>query len=83
MTNRGSVYRLDKCMQSIGVLLKSSKSEEFFNCNDIDIIVDIGLRELGEPNTARARVQTLRVLLTVLDHESFMEHYKHRVEDYN
>lgn len=31
LTNRGSMYRLDKCMHSIAVLLKNYKSEAFFN----------------------------------------------------
>lgn len=62
LTNRGSMYRLDKCMQTIGVLLANYKSEKFFNENDIDIIVSVGLRELATPNAVRARVQTLKVL---------------------
>ena len=56
LTNRGSMYRLDKCMQTIGVLLSNYKSEKFFNENDIDIIVSVGLRELATPNASRARV---------------------------
>lgn len=56
LTNRGSMYRLDKCMQTIGCLLANYKSEKFFNENDIDIIVDIGLRELATPNSARTRI---------------------------
>jgi hypothetical protein len=62
LTNRGSMYRLDKCMQTIGVLLSNYNSEKFFNENDIDIIVSVGLRELATPNASRARVQILRVL---------------------
>lgn len=83
LTNRGSMYRLDKCMQTIGVLLSNYKSEKFFNENDIDIIVSVGLRELATPNAARARVQILRVLNQILDHPTYLEFYKQRLADYN
>ena len=53
---RGSMYRLDKCMQTIGCLIKNSETENYFNHNDIGIIIDIGLRELSTPNAVRARV---------------------------
>jgi hypothetical protein len=49
-------------MQTIGVLLSNYNSEKFFNENDIDIIVSVGLRELATPNASRARLQILRVL---------------------
>ena len=35
LTNRGSMYKLDKCMQAISVLLQSSDSENFFNENNL------------------------------------------------
>jgi Protein of unknown function (DUF2013) len=76
LTNRGSMYRLDKCMQTISVLLSNYKSEKFFNENDIDIIVSVGLRELATPNASRARIQTLRVLNQILDHPTYLEFYK-------
>lgn len=47
LTNRGSVYRLEKCMETIAVLLQSFKTAEIFNENDIDFIMDIAIRELG------------------------------------
>lgn len=47
LTNRGSVYRLEKCMETIAVLLQSPKTAEIFNENDIDFIMDIAIRELG------------------------------------
>jgi len=83
LTNRGSMYRLDKCMQTIGVLLSNYKSERFFNENDIDIIVSVGLRELATPNAPRARIQTLRVLNQILDHPTYLDFYKQRLADYN
>lgn len=67
------MYRLDKCMQTISCLLQNSKTEKYFNENDLDILVTIGLRELGTPNASRARVQTLRVLNLILDHPTYLE----------
>jgi len=56
LTNRGSMYRLDKCMQTVSVLLQASQSENFFNENDLDIIIGVCLRELSTPNTSRTRL---------------------------
>lgn len=72
LTNRGSMYRLDKCMQAISVLLQGSDSENFFNENDVDIIMGICLRELGTPNSSRTRLQTLRVLNLILEHPTYL-----------
>jgi hypothetical protein len=83
LTNRGSMYRLDKCMHSIACLLKNSRSEHFFNSNDLDIIVSIALRELGTPNAVRARVHTMRVLLLVLDHPTYLDYYRCRLPEFN
>lgn len=68
LTNQGSAYRMDKCMQSIAVIMQNSDSEHFFNVNDIDLIVDIGIRALGDQNTSKTRVQVLRTLKKILDH---------------
>ena len=67
------MYRLDKCMHSIACLMKNYKSEHFFNQNDLDMIVDIGLRELGTPNSTRARVHILRVLNLILEHPTYLD----------
>ncbi len=79
LANRGSMYRLDKCMHTIECLMTNKKSQEFFNDNDLNMIVDIGLRELGTPNSNRARVRTLRVLRLVLEHPSFWESNRNRL----
>lgn len=51
LTNRGSVYRLEKCMETISVLLQNPKTAEIFNENDIDFIFDVAIRELGVHNS--------------------------------
>ena len=83
LANRGSMYRLDKCMHTIECLMTNKKSQEFFNDNDLNMIVDIGLRELGTPNSNRARVRTLRVLRLVLEHPSFWESNRIRLYEFN
>jgi hypothetical protein len=63
--------------------MKNYKSEHFFNQNDLDMIVDIGLRELATPNSTRARVHILRVLNLVLEHPTYLDFSKERLRDYN
>ena len=47
LTIRGSMYRLDKSMQTITVLMTNEETKgKFFTDNDYDLIVDCGLREL-------------------------------------
>ena len=82
LANRGSAYRLDKAMQTVQVLLTNAKTLEFFNENDLDIIIECGLRELGEKNTSRSRVAILRVLLTALEHPTYLKHYPKRIEEF-
>ena len=82
LVNRGSSYRLDKVMQTINVLIVNPKSKTFFNENDIDIIVGVGLRELGSVNTSRSRVQTLRTLLLALEHPTFLKVFPKRYDEF-
>lgn len=65
------------------MLLNNPESAHFFNENDIDIIVGVALRELGSPNTARSRVQILKVLNQVLTHKQYMKYFPHRLDDMN
>ena len=56
LTIRGSMYRLDKSMQTISVLMTNDSSKgRFFSDNDYDLIIDCCLRELESKNTARTR----------------------------
>jgi hypothetical protein len=81
LTNRGSVYRLEKCMETLSVLLQNPKSVEMFNENDVDFIVDVAIRELGVANKVVARVETLKVLNIILDHAPYWQYYSHRLQD--
>ena len=82
LANQGSAYRLDKAMQTINVLMTNETTLNFFNENEIDIIVGCGLRELGEQHTSRSRVQTICVLLAALEHPTYLKHYPKRADDF-
>ena len=58
-------------MQTIAVLLKNPKTIAIFNENDVDFIVDVALREMGTPNSRRARVEILKVLNIICEHPSY------------
>ena len=84
LTIRGSMYRLDKSMQTITVLMTNEATKgKFFTDNDYDLIVDCGLRELESQNTSRARTQILRVLNLILDHPQYIANNRHRLPEFN
>jgi len=56
LTNQSSLYRLDSCMACVSVLTTNNKSKDFFNENDIDLLVDIALRELSCSHTPDTRI---------------------------
>lgn len=74
---------MDKCFETICVILSTYETEHFFNENDLDIVVDIGLRELSKKNCSRARVQILRTLAAVLDHPTYLHFHSERLKDYD
>ena len=84
LTIRGSMYRLDKCLQSICVLLTNPQTMgKFFSMNDFDLLVDCCLRELESPNTGRTRTQILRLMNLILDNGQYIELHKHRLPDFH
>jgi len=84
LTIRGSMYRLDKSLQTITVLMTNEQTKgRFFSDNDYDLIVDCCLRELESKNTARTRTQILRVMNLIIDHPSWIKTNSHRLPDFN
>ena len=78
------MYRLDKSMQTIGVLMTNPNTKgKFFSDNDYDVIVDCCLRELESKNTSRARTQILKVMNLILDHPTWIIANKHRLTEFN
>ena len=82
MVNRGSSYRLDKAMETVMVIMTNEKTKaNYLDETDIDSIVNVCLRELGEINDSRSRVQTLRVLHRSLEHPTYLKHYGKRISE--
>lgn len=46
LTNRGNKYRFDKCLETVNVVLTKEVSKDYFNVNDMNLLIDICLREI-------------------------------------
>lgn len=44
LTNRGNKYRFDKCLEAVRIIM--AKDSHYFNQNDMNLLVDITLREI-------------------------------------
>ena len=81
ITNRGTQYRLDKCAMTLNIMLsKPDLASYYFNINDINLILDILLREVATNTQGKTRVELYKLMETVLDSEIYRE-YKYRQED--
>ena len=81
ITNRGSLYRLDKCCSTLNIILCDPKlSTYYFNTNDLNLIVDILLREVNTNTDPRVRVQIFKLIETVMANETYRQG-KYRYED--
>ena len=78
LTNRGNRYRFDKCLEAISIVL--AKEADFFNINDLNVLLDICLREIQSEREAGVRVQILRMIETIMDHERYRQ-YPYKLED--
>ena len=84
LTIRGSMYRLDKSMETITVLMTNERTKgRFFSDNDFDLVVDCCLRELESKNTARSRTQVIRVMNLILDNQAWISKNHHRLDEFN
>lgn len=81
LTNRGTIYRLDKCCKTLNIILsKDEVASYYFNTNDLNLIMDILIRESLQNTQSKTRVQILKLMETVLDNPIYRE-YKYRFED--
>jgi len=53
----------------------------FFNENDIECIVDVGIRELEFPHNEVSRVQILKTLIICMKNKDYISLNEHRVAD--
>ena len=44
LTNRGSMYRMDKICKCLNILIKKEACQDYFNKNDLNLLFDILLR---------------------------------------
>jgi Protein of unknown function (DUF2013) len=80
LTNRGNRYRFDKCLETISILLAKERSHDFFNSNDLNVLLDICLREIQTEREASVRTQILRMVETIMDHGMYRK-YPYKLED--
>jgi len=81
LCNRGGLFRMDKAMETAGILLNHKDCPDFFNENDIDLLVDVGIRELGCPNSEETRVQLLKILIICMRQTDYIKLFENRAED--
>ena len=46
LINRGANYRFDMCLETVSILLTHEESKDYFNINDMNLLLDICLREI-------------------------------------
>jgi hypothetical protein len=57
-----------------------SKERDFFNTNDLNVLLDICLREIQTERDEAIRVQILRTVETIMDHHAYRQ-YPYKLED--
>mmetsp|Transcript_17598 Transcript_17598/g.29711 ORF Transcript_17598/g.29711 Transcript_17598/m.29711 type:complete len:139 (+) Transcript_17598:547-963(+) len=81
ITNRGGNYRIDKCFSALNTILsKADIAQFYFNTNDLNLIMDIALREVLIQSCFRTKVEILKLMETIMDNPIYSQ-YQHRLED--
>ena len=81
LINRGAEYGMDKCCKTLQIMLRKPKlASYYFNVNDLNLILDILLREVTTTVSSKTRVQLLKLLEIVLDNDIYRED-KYRIDD--
>ena len=67
ITNKGAFYRLDKCCETINIILnKEQLANYYFNINDLNALIDILLREAQTNASSDTRAQIFRLIETII-----------------
>ena len=85
LANKGSMYRLEKILQTVAIMMQHPKTKEnYFTENDYDVLVDLCLRELEQSNHEKARIQIFKVLYLILCEPIYIENpnYTYRIDMY-
>lgn len=80
LTNRSNRYRFDKCLETLNIILTNEKSKDFLNINDLNVLLDICLREIQTEKNPDIRVQILRMIEIIMDHEMY-KMYPYKLDD--
>jgi len=82
LANRSNQYNLEKCCETINIILGSREeiSNYYFNLNDLNLIMDILLREVSTNQSSKTRISILKLLQTLLNNKTYREH-KYRMEE--
>ena len=80
LTNRSNRYRFDKCLDTLSIVMAREASRDFFNINDLNVLLDICLREIQTEKVTEVRVQILRTIETIIDHEMYRT-YPYKLDD--
>lgn len=80
LTNRSNRYRFDKCLEALSVILSKEQSCDFFNTNDLHVLLDICLREIQTEKNPVVRTQILRMIETIMDHDMYKK-YPYKLDD--
>ncbi len=80
LTNRSNRYRFDKCLDTLSIIMAKDASHDFFNINDLNVLMDICLREIYTEKVTEVRVQILRMIETIMDHDMYRT-YPYKLED--
>ena len=80
ITNKGAFYRLDKCCETINIILNKESLNYYFNINDLNAIIDILLREAQSVFSSETRAQIFRLIETIIQNKTYMEH-KEKIDE--
>ena len=79
ITNRGNMYRLDKCCCTLKIIIDNpTLSGYYFNQNDLNLIVDILMREVTSNTNPAVRIEIYRLIESILNNKVYRnEKYKY------
>ncbi len=75
-----NLYRFDKCLEAISIIISKEESKEYFNINDMYLLLDICLQQITRQKKHEVRVQILRLIDSIIDNPMF-RNYPYKVDD--
>ena len=66
LANRSNAFRFDKCMATCKYLMEKKECENFFNINDMNLLLDICVQEVQKQKQEKVRIQIMKVMDSIL-----------------